>query len=78
MAFRCRADDGPLLVVHVFGSSSSHQHKKNVVRVGPPLRNFLDPRMYCFALNEFRSSPGMLNANIEGLSWNVLLHLAFI
>ena len=41
MAFRWRADDGPLLVL--FGSSLS-LHKKNV-RFGPLSQNFLDPRM---------------------------------
>ena len=38
MAFRLRADDGPLIVV--LGSPSPHQlknKKKNVVIVGPPL-----------------------------------------
>ena len=39
MAFRWRADDGPLIVL--FGTS----HKKNVAKSGPPLANFLDPRM---------------------------------
>ena len=39
---RWRADDGPLILV--FGSFLFHQtEKKNIVKVGPPLKkNFLD------------------------------------
>ena len=36
MAFCRRVDDGPLIVV--FGSSFQSSTKKNVVKVGPPLR----------------------------------------
>ena len=38
MAFRGRADDGPLIVV--FGSSHPSSTNKNVVKVGPPLNFF--------------------------------------
>ena len=41
LAFRWRADDGPLIVL--FGpthSSSTKKRKKNVIKVGPPLTKF--------------------------------------
>ena len=57
-----RADDDPLLVV--FGDPlSPHQQKNpaknNVVRVGPPLTNFLDPRMidYLWVAERLCSKP---------------------
>ena len=45
MAFRRWADDGPLSVL--IGFSLLHSSTiKHIVRVGPLLQNFLDPRMY--------------------------------
>ena len=51
MAFRRRADDGPLIVV--LGSSLPSSIKKktkktNVVKIGPPLTKLLDPRICVF------------------------------
>ena len=43
MAFRWRADDGPLLVV--FGSSLPSSTKKTLSKLDPRRQNFLDPRM---------------------------------
>ena len=43
MSFRWRTDDGLLIVV--FGSSLPSSTEKNVVKVGPTLTFFLDPRM---------------------------------
>ena len=40
--FRWWADDGPLIVVYVLGSSLPINYKK---KIGPALTNLLDPRM---------------------------------
>ena len=48
MAFRWRADDGPLIVI--FGSShpsSTKKQQKNVVKVRPPLTKFSGSATCC-------------------------------
>ena len=49
MAFRWRADDGPLIVIFEFShpSSTKNQQKKNVVKVGPPLTKFSGSATCC-------------------------------
>ena len=51
MAFRSRADDGPLLVLF---ESSLLSSKKKLSELDPLGQHFLDPRMHsCFSIKQF-------------------------
>ena len=62
MAFRWRADAGPLKVV--FESSLPSSIKKNVVKVKPTLEKNLDPRMDYNGLRQTKFLSYMYDTNV--------------
>ena len=67
MAFRWRADDGPLLVA--IGSSLPHHLKNLFFRFGPLWQKSLDPRMYFYVLGPFCS----MGLRVPGLHVAIIL-----